>query len=118
MNIVRLLILLAVLVVGLIIGALNSQPIIISLGFTQINSTTGVAIIIALLSGALIGGGLVLASMVIPLYAKLRRAQKAAPAVVVAPLLLHSTDAERRWNLSPSGSGSSCACPWPRCPVG
>ena len=85
MNIVRLLILLAVLVVGLIIGALNSQPIIISLGFTQINSTTGVAIIIALLSGALIGGGLVLASMVIPLYAKLRRAQKAAPAVVVAP---------------------------------
>jgi len=37
------------------------------------------------LSGALIGGGLVLASMVIPLYAKLRRAQKAAPAVVVAP---------------------------------
>ena len=43
MNIVRLLILLAVLVVGLIIGALNSQPIIISLGFTQINSTTGVA---------------------------------------------------------------------------
>jgi len=77
MNVVRLLILLAVLVVGLIIGALNSQPIIISLGFTQINSTTGV--------GALIGGGLVLASMVIPLYAKLRRAQKAAPAVVVAP---------------------------------
>ena len=68
MNVVRLLILLAVLVVGLIIGALNSQPIII-----------------ALLSGALIGGGLVLASMVIPLYAKLRRAQKAAPAVVVAP---------------------------------
>jgi len=85
MHVVRLLILLAVLVVGLIIGALNSQPIIISLGFTQINSTTGVAIIIALLSGALIGGGLVLASMVIPLYAKLRRAQKAAPAVVVAP---------------------------------
>ncbi len=69
MNVVRLLILLAVLVVGLIIGALNSQPIFI----------------IALLSGALIGGGLVLASMVIPLYAKLRRAQKAAPAVVVAP---------------------------------
>ncbi len=85
MNVVRLLILLAVLVVGLIVGALNSQPIVISLGFTQINSTTGMAIIIALLSGALIGGGLVLASVVIPLYAKLRRAQKATPGVVATP---------------------------------
>lgn len=85
MNVLRLLILLAVLVVGLIVGALNSQPIVISLGFTQINSTTGMAIIIALLSGALIGGGLVLASVVIPLYAKLRRAQKATPVVVATP---------------------------------
>ncbi|HCV96474.1 MAG TPA: hypothetical protein DGV23_06925 [Stenotrophomonas sp.] len=85
MKVVRLLVLLAVLVVGLIIGALNSQPIVISLGFTQINSTTGLAIIIALLSGAIIGGGIVLASLVIPLYAKLRKAQKASPAVAVAP---------------------------------
>ncbi|MGE8217415.1 Lipopolysaccharide assembly protein A [compost metagenome] len=85
MKVVRLLVLLAVLVVGLIIGALNSQPIVISLGFTQINSTTGLAIIIALLSGAIIGGGIVLASLVIPLYAKLRKAQKASPTVVVAP---------------------------------
>jgi hypothetical protein len=43
------------------------------------------AIIIALLSGAIIGGGIVLASLVIPLYAKLRKAQKAGPTVVVAP---------------------------------
>lgn len=85
MKVVRLLILLAVLVAGLIIGALNSDPIVISLGFTQINSTTGLAIIIALLSGAIIGGGIVLASLVIPLYAKLRKAQKAAPSVVAAP---------------------------------
>ncbi|MET0281485.1 MAG: LapA family protein [Steroidobacteraceae bacterium] len=85
MKVLRLLILLAVLVIGLIIGALNSQPIVISLGVTQINSTTGLAIIVALLSGALIGGGLVLASMVVPLYAKLRRAQKAAPGVVATP---------------------------------
>jgi len=85
MKVVRLLILLAVLVFGLIVGALNSDPIVISLGFTHINSTTGLAIIIALLSGAIIGGGIVLASLVIPLYAKLRKAQKAGPTVVVAP---------------------------------
>ena len=85
MNVVRLLILLAVLVAGLIIGALNSDKMVLSLGFTQITTTTGLAIIVALLSGAIIGGGIVLASLVIPLYAKLRKAQKAAPAVVVAP---------------------------------
>lgn len=85
MNVVRLLVLLAVLVAGLIIGALNSDKMVLSLGFTQIITTTGLAIIIALLSGAIIGGGLVLASVVIPLYAKLRKAQKATPTVVVAP---------------------------------
>lgn len=85
MKVVRLLVLLAVLVAGLIIGALNSDKMVLSLGFTQITTTTGLAIIIALLSGAIIGGGLVLASVVIPLYAKLRKAQKATPTVVVAP---------------------------------
>lgn len=85
MNVVRLLILLAVLVAGLIIGALNSDKMVLSLGFTQITTTTGLAIIVALLTGALIGGGIVLASLVIPLYAKLRKAQKASPSVVVAP---------------------------------
>ncbi|WP_312236955.1 hypothetical protein [Stenotrophomonas sp.] len=85
MKVVRLLILLAVLVAGLIIGALNSDKMVLSLGFTQLTTTTGLAIIVALLSGAIIGGGIVLASLVIPLYAKLRKAQKAAPTVVVAP---------------------------------
>ena len=85
MKVVRLLILLAVLVAGLFIGALNSDKMVLSLGFTQITTTTGLAIIVALLTGALIGGGIVLASLVIPLYAKLRKAQKASPTVVVAP---------------------------------
>lgn len=85
MKVVRLLILLAVLVAGLIIGALNSDKMVLSLGFTQITTTTGLAIIVALLTGALIGGGIVLASLVIPLYAKLRKAQKTSPTVVVAP---------------------------------
>ncbi len=85
MKVVRLLVLLAVLVAGLIIGALNSDKMVLSLGFTQITTTTGLAIIVALLSGAIIGGGIVLASLVIPLYAKLRKAQKAVPTVVAAP---------------------------------
>jgi putative membrane protein len=82
MKLARLLILLAVLVAGLIVGAFNSQDMTLNLGFTAIHSSTGLAITIALLTGAIIGAGLVMVGLVIPLYSKLRRAQKAAPAVV------------------------------------
>ena len=86
MKIARLLILLAVLVAGLIVGALNSQEMTLRLGFTEIHSSTGLAITVALLAGVLIGAGLVLVGMVIPLYAKLRKAQKAVPATPAAPV--------------------------------
>jgi len=78
MKAVRLLILLAVLVGGLVIGSLNSQPVDVSLAFWALKTTSGIAIIVSLLLGALVGGGLVVAGMVVPLYAKLRRATKAA----------------------------------------
>ena len=81
MNVIRLLLLLAVLIGGLIIGAANSQAITLSLVFWELQTTSGMAIICSLLLGALVGGGFVLASVVIPLYSKLRRAQK-APAPV------------------------------------
>jgi uncharacterized integral membrane protein len=55
-KIVRLLLLLAVLVGGLVIGSLNSQPIDISLAFWVLQTTSGVAIIASLLLGALVGG--------------------------------------------------------------
>lgn len=78
MKVVRLLILLAVLVGGLVIGSLNSQRIDISLGFWVLQTTSGIAIIVSLLLGTLLGGALVTAGVVIPLYARLRRANKAA----------------------------------------
>ncbi len=85
MKVARLLIL-AVLVAGLIVGALNSQEMILKLGFTEIHASTGLAITVALLAGVLIGAGLVLVGMVIPLYSKLRKAQKAVPAAPAAPV--------------------------------
>ncbi len=85
MKIVRLLILLAVLVGGLVIGSLNSQPIEISLAFWMLKTTSGIAIIASLLIGALVGGGMVLAGLVVPMYAKLRRANKAALAAAPEP---------------------------------
>jgi putative membrane protein len=85
MKIVRLLFLLAVLVGGLVVGAANSQVITLSLVLWQIETTSGIAIISSLLLGAIVGGGLVAAAVVIPLYSKLRRAQKLAqPSTVEA----------------------------------
>jgi uncharacterized membrane protein YciS (DUF1049 family) len=80
MKIARLLILLVFLLAGLVIGSLNSQQIVINFGFTGIATTSGIAIIVALFAGVLIGASLLLATLVIPLYAKLRRANKAAVA--------------------------------------
>ena len=88
MKVFRLLVLLAVLILGLIIGAMNMDEMTINLLFTQLKTSVGVAIIAALLIGVIVGAGLVLVSVVIPLYNQLRRANKSAaatPAPVASP---------------------------------
>ncbi|KGK58314.1 uncharacterized membrane protein YciS (DUF1049 family) [Xanthomonas arboricola] len=77
MKVFRLLVMLAFLLVGLVIGAVNSQDITLDFLFSSVHTTSGVAIIAALLVGVLIGAGMVLVSVVIPLYSKLRQANKA-----------------------------------------
>lgn len=85
MKVFRLLVLLAVLVLGLIIGAVNMTEMSINLVFTQLHTSVGVAMIAALLVGVVVGAGLVLVSVVVPLYAQLRRANKAVSATPVTP---------------------------------
>ncbi|WP_303638886.1 MULTISPECIES: lipopolysaccharide assembly protein LapA domain-containing protein [Stenotrophomonas] len=80
MKMFRLLVLLAVLILGLIIGAVNMTDMSINLLFTQLNTSVGVALIAALLIGVVVGAGLVLVSVVIPLYSQLRRANKTVAA--------------------------------------
>ncbi|MEA9586073.1 LapA family protein [Xanthomonas sp. WHRI 10064A] len=77
MKVFRLLVMLAFLLVGLVIGAVNSQNITLDFLFSSVHTSSGVAIIVALLVGVLIGAGMVLVSVVIPLYSKLRQANKA-----------------------------------------
>ena len=78
MNIFRLIIALIFLGIGLLVGVLNTQPITLKLLFTDIQTSSGVAIILSLLAGVIIGGLIVLATLVWPLYAKLRKANKQA----------------------------------------
>ncbi|NIK53416.1 lipopolysaccharide assembly protein LapA domain-containing protein [Xanthomonas arboricola] len=77
MKVFRLLVMLAFLLIGLIIGAVNSQDVTLDFLFSSVHTTSGIAIIVALLVGVLIGAGMVLVSVVIPLYSKLRQANKA-----------------------------------------
>ncbi len=78
MSYVRLVVALVFLAAGMVVGVLNTQPITLRLLFTEVETSSGVAIILALLSGVLIGGAIVLATLVLPMYAKLRKVQKAS----------------------------------------
>ncbi|HEY5972777.1 MAG TPA: hypothetical protein VIT22_12605 [Pseudoxanthomonas sp.] len=81
MNIFRLIVALAFLVLGLVIGFLNDSPAItLDLIFFKWATTPGNAIILSLLTGVVIGGLIILATLVWPLYSKLRKANKQASA--------------------------------------
>jgi uncharacterized membrane protein YciS (DUF1049 family) len=79
MRLIRLLIAIACLAVGATIGALNRAPVLIDLGFARLPSNLGVALIVALLLGVLIGGLAISASVVLPLRRRLARAQRQIP---------------------------------------
>ena len=85
MNILRLVVALVFLAAGLLIGVLKPQPITLKLLFTDIQTSSGVAIILSLLAGVVIGGLIMLATLVWPLYAKLRKANKQAVAPTPMP---------------------------------
>ena len=73
MRLIRLLIAVLCLAVGLVVGALNHQPVAIDLGFDTLHATLGVSVLVALLLGAVLGGIAVTASVVLPLQRRLRR---------------------------------------------
>ena len=85
MTILRLLVLVAFLAAGLVVGSLNPQRILLDFGVVEIVTTTGVAIMVSLLAGVLLGGGIVVATTVLPLQARLRRARRPVPVAPAAP---------------------------------
>ena len=73
MRLFRLLIALACLAVGIAVGGLNTQPVHLDLGFVQLPTSLGVAVLVALLLGVVIGGLALAASVVLPLRQRLHR---------------------------------------------
>ena len=76
MRLIRLLIALACIALGAIVGGLNRQPAIIDLGSMRIPTTLGVALLVALLIGVLLGGLAIAASVVLPLRRRLAQAER------------------------------------------
>jgi len=76
MRVIRLLIAFACLAIGAIVGALNYQPAEVDFGLLQVSTTLGVALLVALLLGVVIGGMAIATSLVLPLRRRLARAER------------------------------------------
>jgi len=82
MRLIRWLIALLCLAIGIIVGALNPQPVALDLGVATLHSTLGVSVLLSLLLGVIVGGLVLVASVVVPLRQRLRheaRARKSPP---------------------------------------
>jgi len=78
MRLIRWLIALLCLAVGVVVGALNPQPVTLDLGVAVLHSTLGVCLLVALLLGVIVGGLVLVASIVLPLRQRLRRESRSA----------------------------------------
>lgn len=75
MRLIRFLIAVLCIAVGVVVGALNPQPVSLDLGFAVLHGTLGVSLLVALLVGAVAGGLMLAASVILPLRQQLRRAR-------------------------------------------
>ncbi len=85
MRLIRFLIALACLVAGAAVGALNREAVVMDFGVLLVTTSVGVALIVSLLSGVLLGGLAVSAGVVLPLRRRLadtERRQRSLPATV------------------------------------
>jgi lipopolysaccharide assembly protein A len=72
MRLIRWLIALLCLAVGIVVGALNPQPVALDLGMATLHSTLGVSVLLSLLLGVIVGGLVLVASVVVPLRQRQR----------------------------------------------
>jgi len=81
MRLLRLLIALLCIAVGVAVGALNPQRVLFDLGFVALPSTLGIIVLATLLIGAVVGGLVLVVSVVLPLRQQLRRMRLSPPHV-------------------------------------
>ncbi len=78
MPLIKTLLALAFVMLGIIFGALNRDVMHIDLFFTTLQASIGLTVLVVLLLGCLLGGLVVLATVVWPMRSDLAKAEKAA----------------------------------------
>ena len=66
---------LACILLGALVGALNPQPVVLDLGFVVLPTSLGLAVLVALLLGVIVGGAVLAIAVVAPLRGRLRTTQ-------------------------------------------
>ena len=77
MRLIRLIAAIACILLGAVLGALNTQSVALDLGMTTIRASLGLTVLVFLLLGVLVGGGILAIGVVAPLRRRLRRAENA-----------------------------------------
>ncbi|MET0289967.1 MAG: LapA family protein [Pseudoxanthomonas sp.] len=85
MNIVRLILAILLIAVGLVAGVQNTEPVTLNFLTASVQTSSGVAIMLSVLLGVIAGALIVLATMVWPLYSKLRRLNREAARTASTP---------------------------------
>ena len=81
MRLIRLVAAIAFLLLGGVVGALNTQPVRLDLGVVQLDASLGVLALVLLALGMLLGAALIALGVVLPLRRRLRnQTTGAAPA--------------------------------------
>ncbi len=78
MRLIRLVVAIACILLGAVVGALNTQPVLLDLGIASVRASLGLSVLVALLLGVLVGGTILAVGVVAPLRRRLRRAESAA----------------------------------------
>jgi len=76
MRLIRLVVAIACILLGAIVGALNTQPVLLDFGIASVRSSLGLSVLVALLAGVVIGGTILAVGVVVPLRRRLRRAEQ------------------------------------------
>ncbi len=74
MRFIRIAAALVCLLLGALVGALNTQPVTLDLGAAALHTTLGLSILTALLLGVVLGAMLIAVGVVLPLRRRLRHA--------------------------------------------
>jgi len=78
MRLIRLVVAIACILLGGVVGALNTQPVLLDLGIASVRASLGLSVLVALLLGVVVGGTILAIGVVTPLRRRLRRAESAA----------------------------------------